>query len=88
MSLAFVVIILQLFATTFAAPSFLNLTAIAAANGESILECWQLSEPFTFSNQAGTAGAAIKQLGNVANATYTVLPAKFDGGIHRAPAVQ
>lgn len=64
------------------------LTVIAAANGESILECWQLSDPFILSSQAGTTGAAVKKLGNVANATYTVLPAKFDGGIHRAPAVQ
>lgn len=88
MSITFVLVILQLFTATIAAPSFLNLTAISAANGESTLECWQLSDPFTLSNQAGTAGTAIKQLGNVANATLTILPAKFNGGAHRAPAVQ
>lgn len=88
MSLTFVLLILQLFATTIAAPSFLNLTAISAANGDSTLECWQLSDPFIVSNDAGTIGSAIKQLGNVANVTYTILPAKFNGGAHRAPAVQ
>lgn len=88
MSLTFVFCILHLFALTIAAPSFLNLTAISVANGESTLECWQLSDPFAVSNQAGTAGAAVKQLGNVTNATYSILPAKFDGGLHRAPAVQ
>ncbi|MCJ1263281.1 hypothetical protein MMC22_003151 [Lobaria immixta] len=88
MSVTLVLFILQLFASTFASPSFLNLTAISATNGESTLECWQLSDQFTMSSQAGTAGTAIKQLGNVTNATYTILPAKFDGGAHRAPAVQ
>ena len=88
LSLTFVVVILQLFATTIAAPSYLNLTAITAANGESTLECWQLSDPFTVSNQAGTIGTAVKPLGNVTNAIYTILPARFNGGLHQAPAVQ
>lgn len=88
MSLTFVFVILQLFATTIAAPSYLNLTAITAANGKSTLECWQLSDPFKVSNQAGTIGTAVKSLGNVANATYTILPPKFNGGLHQAPVVQ
>ena len=31
---------------------------------------------------------AVQQLGNASNASYTLLPAKIDGGTHRAPAVQ
>ncbi|CEJ86663.1 hypothetical protein VHEMI04169 [[Torrubiella] hemipterigena] len=69
-------------------PRFLNLTAIAAAHGESTLECWQLDSPFTSSSSPGTVGALSLFMGELANATYTVLPARFDGGFHRAPARQ
>ncbi|MCJ1363973.1 hypothetical protein MMC16_003082 [Acarospora aff. strigata] len=88
MTIVFFIYLLQLFASTNAALTFLNLTAISTTNGESTLECWQLSDPFTVSNQAGTTGTAVQQLGNVANASYVVLPARFDGGLHNAPAVQ
>lgn len=70
------------------ATPFLNLTAIAAAHGESTIECWQLDNPFESSNSPGTVGALSLFLGDLANATYTVLPARFDGGFHRAPARQ
>ncbi|KAI4159607.1 MAG: hypothetical protein LQ342_006445 [Letrouitia transgressa] len=71
-----------------APPSSLNLTAISAAKSVSILECWQLQPAFKVSSQAGTKGSAIQQLGNLTSATYSVLPARFDGGLHNAPAVQ
>ncbi|MCJ1440172.1 MAG: hypothetical protein MMC23_000655 [Stictis urceolatum] len=70
------------------AQQFFNLTAISAAGGNSTIECWQLSEPLTSSSDAGTSGTVIQRLGDVSNATYTVLPAKFDGGLHRAPVAQ
>ncbi|KAJ6443755.1 small secreted protein [Purpureocillium lavendulum] len=66
----------------------LNLTAIGASNGESTLECWQLDSPFKLSTGAGTSGALGLFLGDLSNATYTVLPGRFDGGLHRAPAQQ
>ncbi|KAI9879906.1 MAG: hypothetical protein M1830_006573 [Pleopsidium flavum] len=88
MPVVFIIFILQLLTSTIAAPTFLNLTAISAVNGESTLECWQLSNPFTVSNQAGTTGTAVQQLGNVANASYAIIPAQFNGGVHCAPAVQ
>ncbi|KAK3389695.1 hypothetical protein B0H63DRAFT_103156 [Podospora didyma] len=68
-------------------PSTLNLTAIGAANGESTLECWRL-DPLVSSSTPGTAGALALFLGGMANATYTVLPPRFDGGLHNAPALQ
>ena len=81
--------LLQLFvALALATPIFLNLTAISASNGHSTLECWQLTDPFAVSNTPGTTGTAIQQLGNASNASFTILPPKFDGGAHRAPAVQ
>ena len=88
MQLLCLTFLLHLFTFASATLTYLNLTAISASNGASVLECWQLSAPFVISNQAGTVGAATAQLGNVANASFSVLPAKFDGGAHRAPAVQ
>jgi hypothetical protein len=65
----------------------LNLTALSASGGASILECWQLPG-FTTSAQAGTSGALNLFLGDISNASYTVIPGRFDGGIHNAPAAQ
>jgi hypothetical protein len=73
------------------APSFvppaLNLTAISASNGNSVLECWALPG-FVASTQAGTVGALNLVLGDLANATYTLIPPRFNGGLHKAPAPQ
>lgn len=71
-----------------AASGYLNLTAIAAANNASTLECWQLFPQIATSSQAGTSGAQIQQLGNLSTASYSILPALFNGGAHNAPAVQ
>lgn len=69
------------------APPALNLTAISASNGNSVLECWALPG-FVASTQAGTVGALNLVLGDLANATYTVIPPRFNGGLHKAPAPQ
>lgn len=66
----------------------LNITAIGASDGKSTLECWQLDAPFVVSNAAGTKGSVTAQLGNVASASFLVVPADFDGGLHNAPANQ
>jgi len=65
----------------------LNLTAIAASNGSSVLECWQFPG-FAASAQAGTSGALNLFLGDTANMSYTIIPARFNGGVHTAPAAQ
>ncbi|KAI0280680.1 hypothetical protein BGY98DRAFT_914353 [Russula aff. rugulosa BPL654] len=72
----------------FVPPTFLNITAISAQNGLSILQCWQILPGFTTSSQAGTTGASILQLGNLANMSYSVLPPKFNAGLHNAPTPQ
>lgn len=93
-SIIHLVSLLQLIASTLAAPTTpaapttLNLTAISAADGASTLECWQLADPFTVSSQAGTSGVALHRLGDTVNTSVLVIPAHFDGGAHRAPAVQ
>lgn len=66
----------------------LRLTAIAAANGKSILQCWQLDTPLGISSQPGTSGVAVQQLGDISNASYTVIPPSYDGGLHTAPRRQ
>ncbi|EPQ55764.1 hypothetical protein GLOTRDRAFT_121223 [Gloeophyllum trabeum ATCC 11539] len=69
-------------------PSTLNLTALSAVNGQSVFECWALQPGFVSSAQPGTAGAISLQLGNLANASYAIIPAGFDAGRHNAPNVQ
>ncbi|EAW25063.1 uncharacterized protein NFIA_105510 [Aspergillus fischeri NRRL 181] len=70
-------------------PSTLNITVIGARNNQSILECWSLEPGFASSTQPGIAGSASLSLGPVGdNATYTIVPAQLDGGIHNAPVRQ
>ncbi|PHH72607.1 hypothetical protein CDD82_5899 [Ophiocordyceps australis] len=65
-----------------------TITAISAVDGRSVIECWELEAPCQISAAPGTSGAATTQLGPVGNATHTVLPPRFDGGWHNAPAAQ
>ena len=72
----------------FVPPTFLNVTAISAVNGASVIQCWQILPGFTTSSQSGTAGASILQLGAVANMSYSVIPPGFNAGLHNAPTQQ
>ncbi|KAE9967854.1 hypothetical protein EG328_007946 [Venturia inaequalis] len=65
----------------------LNVTAIASRDGVSAIECWQIPG-FKASADKGTVGSLSLFLGDTANATYTVLPPRFDGGVHNAPVNQ
>ncbi|KDQ13225.1 hypothetical protein BOTBODRAFT_33831 [Botryobasidium botryosum FD-172 SS1] len=66
----------------------LEITAIAAKDGVSVFECWALEPGFLQSAQPGTVGAEILQLGNLANASYSVIPPRFNAGAHNAPNIQ
>ncbi|KZV63594.1 hypothetical protein PENSPDRAFT_202512 [Peniophora sp. CONT] len=66
----------------------LNVTALATLDGKSVLQCWALQPAFTTSSQTGTAGAEILQLGDLANASFSILPAHFNAGQHNAPNAQ
>lgn len=68
--------------------TFLEMTAIVARNNNSAFECWRLTDAFATSAGAGTAGAATMDIKNLANATYTALPPRFEGGVHNAPHPQ
>lgn len=65
----------------------LNLTTITTRDGHSILQCWSIPA-FMQSATAGTAGALNLFLGETTNASYTVIPPRFNGGLHTAPAPQ
>jgi hypothetical protein len=72
----------------FVPPTFLNVTALWAENGASVLQCWQILPGFATSSQSGTVGASILQLGAVSNMSYSVLPPGFNAGLHNAPTEQ
>lgn len=65
----------------------LNLTTITAHDGRSAYECWQIPG-FAASTTAGISGALNLFLGDAANVSLTVLPPRFNGGAHTAPAPQ
>jgi hypothetical protein len=69
--------------------STLNVTVLGARHSRSTLECWALQPGFETSAQAGTSGSSVMNLGvATGNATFTAIPAEFDGGRHNAPALQ
>ena len=69
--------------------SYLTATSIVTnAQNHSALECWELTSPLKVSDTAGTSGAASYDFANVDGAEYTVIPPRFNGGTHNAPAPQ
>ncbi|KAI0795302.1 hypothetical protein BC629DRAFT_1506764 [Irpex lacteus] len=68
--------------------TFLELTAIVTKSDASAFECWRLASSFTTSTGAGTVGASTLLIDDLANATYTVIPPRFEGGVHNAPHAQ
>lgn len=90
-NLAILTVALGQFAATCAADdseAFFATAIVTDAQNNSALECWQLNASVAISTGAGTAGATTVQLGNITNATYTLLPANYYGGIHNAPFPQ
>ena len=68
--------------------TYLTATAIVTKNNYSAFECWQLTEPFKRSSTPGVSGTQVATIGNYTNFGYTILPARYDGGIHTAPVPQ
>lgn len=69
-------------------PAYLQVTAVTGINGKSVIQCWQLANPFVVAEEAGVAGSAFTQLGATESASYGVISPGFDGGLHVAPVVQ
>lgn len=69
--------------------TYLTATAIVTnAHNHSAFECWEFTTPVSVSTDAGTSGSADFVFGNVSEAVYTIIPARFNGGTHNAPAPQ
>lgn len=68
--------------------TYLTATALVTKNNNSALECWQLTEPFRRSSVPGVSGTQVATISNNSNFAYTILPPRFDGGIHTAPVPQ
>lgn len=65
-----------------------NITALNGVDGESVLECWQLDNQFRLTSRSGIAGSQSLFMGALTNGTYNIIPARYDGGFHNAPAFQ
>ncbi|TKA83907.1 hypothetical protein B0A55_00191 [Friedmanniomyces simplex] len=79
----------SLLGTAFAANSYLQATALVTnAQNHSQLECWQFTTPLNISTAAGTSGAATFAFSASTETIYTVIPGRFNGGTHNAPAPQ
>jgi len=70
------------------ATEYLNMTTTAAVGGTSVIQCWRLNSPFVQTSGTGTGTFLSAQLGNLANASYSIFTAGTDYGVHVAPNVQ
>ncbi|KAF1937812.1 hypothetical protein EJ02DRAFT_411566 [Clathrospora elynae] len=52
------------------------------------IQCWRLTTPFRTSTTPGTSGTQAVTIANITNLAYTILPPRYDGGLHTAPAPQ
>lgn len=66
----------------------LNVTTVATDNGASVLECWQMDNPFSGSENEGTTGAMTTLLSSTKDTSLTIVPPNFVGGLHNAPYIQ
>ncbi|PSN68295.1 hypothetical protein BS50DRAFT_523469 [Corynespora cassiicola Philippines] len=68
--------------------TFLTATALVTKDAHSAFECWQLKEPFRTSSVPGVSGTQVATISNNSNFAYTILPPRYDGGLHTAPVPQ
>ncbi|KIJ37407.1 hypothetical protein M422DRAFT_50475 [Sphaerobolus stellatus SS14] len=68
----------------------LQVHAVTGNNNASIFQCWEVNPPFSISQQAGTVGAKIQQLGIVQGASVVFFNEKnvTYAGLHPAPSPQ
>ena len=77
---------LLLSSATAMAAEHLNMSTTAAKNGVSVIQCWQLKAPFaSVPLEANGASLLTTSLGNLANGSYSILPAGTNLGKHVAP---
>jgi hypothetical protein len=62
--------------------------ALVTHNNHTKIECWKLTTPFLLASTPGVNGAQIATITNITNLAYAIIPPRFDGGLHIAPAAQ
>lgn len=78
--------ILSLLSAVTTAYDYLTATALVTnAQNLSALECWRFTEPLVESTTPGTSNSLTFTF-NGSEAEYTILPPRYDGGTHNAPA--
>jgi hypothetical protein len=68
--------------------TYLIAPALVTKNNHTTVQCWKLATPFKRSSVPGVSGAQVATISNNTNLGYTILPPRFDGGIHTAPVPQ
>ncbi|KIJ53164.1 hypothetical protein M422DRAFT_155416 [Sphaerobolus stellatus SS14] len=71
-------------------PTHIRVNALIGKNGAAGVQCWQVEPPLGTSQQSGTVGRNIQQLGNIKGATIVFFNATAPSttGLHTAPAPQ
>jgi hypothetical protein len=69
-------------------PTYVLAPALLTHNNRTIIQCWNLTSPFTRSSTPGVIGAQVATVANTTNLAYTILPPRFHGGLHTAPVPQ
>lgn len=62
--------------------------ALVTIDNRTQIQCWNVTKPFTLSSTPGTSGAQALTIPHTANVTYTILPPRYDAGLHTAPVPQ
>jgi hypothetical protein len=68
--------------------TYLVAPALVTKDNHTVIQCWKLNSPFKKSAVPGVDGAQVAILSNNTNLAYSILPPRFDGGLHTAPAPQ
>jgi hypothetical protein len=68
--------------------TYLIAPALVTRHNRTFVECWKLTAPFKRSSTPGVNGAQVATVGNFTDLAYTILPPRYDGGLHTAPVPQ
>ncbi|KAF2023705.1 hypothetical protein EK21DRAFT_80253 [Setomelanomma holmii] len=85
---ACVSVLSQIFAQTDTNNTYLIAPALVSRNNSTIIQCWKLTTSFKRSSIPGISGTQVATISNNTNLAYTILPPRYNGGLHTAPAPQ
>ena len=61
---------------------------VTNAYNKTVVECWRLTTPFKRSSEPGVSGTQVATVTNSSQVAYTILPPRYEGGLHTAPTPQ